>query len=271
MAVDEGHCSKKIIKQLFSDYNMQIINPNQTGDYHLHSLNYSDGLNTIDELVHWAGIFGLKEIAITDHSQATIEKHGLARKGFRKIVQTERRWQNVHDNGVNVIFGVEGDVLNSEGDICDQIQGVEGDFLVLSLHKDVYSAGFSGDYKFTGDFKFPSDASAKPDFSKVTQAYCRALERHHQKIKVLGHPCIKQPHQQYLDIVAVTELANHYGIPLEFNCANFTRGKTDLEQLKKMLDRAERIYINSDAHSLYELKMVRSAGFKYLEEKGYIK
>ncbi len=254
---------------------MQIINPGQTGDYHMHSLNYSDGLNTIDELVHWAEVFGLQEIAITDHSQATIERHGLARKGFRKIVQTEHRWQNVHDNGVNVIFGVEGDILNADGDICDQIQGVEGNFLVLSLHKDVYSAGFPRDYKFMGDFKFSSQDSAshdsaKTDFTKVTQTYCQVLERHHQKISVLGHPCIKFPHQQYLDIVAVTELANHYGIPLEFNCANFIRGKTDLNQLKKMLEHAERIYVNSDAHSLYELKTVRSAGFKFLKEQGYI-
>ncbi len=226
---------------------MQIVNPDSR-DYHMHSLNYSDGLNTIDELVHWAGVFGLREIAITDHSQATLDKSSLARKGYRGIVQTERRWKNVHDNGVNVIFGVEGDILNEEGDICDQIQGKKGDFLVLSLHKEVYSG----------------------DFTKVTDAYCQAIKRFGREIAVLGHPCINAPYQQQLDITAVTRRANQYGVPLEFNCANLVNGKTNLQQLKLMLDTAEQIYVNSDAHTLHELKTLRAAGFAYLWEKGYL-
>jgi len=226
---------------------MKIVNPNNS-DYHIHSLNYSDGLNTIDELVHWAGVFGLREIAITDHSQAALDKSGLARKGYRSIVQTEHRWRNVHENGVNVIFGVEGDILNEDGDICDQIQGKKGDFLVLSLHKEVYSG----------------------DPTKVTQAYCQAIKRFGKEIGVLGHPCINAPHQEHLDIKAVTRTANQYGIPLEFNCANLINGKTNLQQLKLMLDNAEQIYVNSDAHTLHELKMLRPAGFDYLRKNGYL-
>lgn len=226
---------------------MRIVNPDNS-DYHMHSLNYSDGLNTIDELVQWAGVFGLREIAITDHSQAALDKSGLAKKGYRGIVQTEHRWKNVHDNGVNVIFGVEGDILNEDGDICDQIQGKKGDFLVLSLHDKVYSG----------------------DFRKVTDAYCRAIERFGKEIAVLGHPCINAPHQEYLDIEAVTRMANQYGVPLEFNCANLINGKTNLQQLKLMLDSAEQIYVNSDAHTLHELKTGRALGFDYLRKNGYL-
>ena len=42
-------------------------------DYHVHSLNYSDGMNTIDEIVQYAGKIGMKKIVITDHSQALID------------------------------------------------------------------------------------------------------------------------------------------------------------------------------------------------------
>lgn len=51
---------------------MKILNPGNSGDFHMHSINFSDGFNTIDELVIHAGKIGLKKIAITDHSQATI-------------------------------------------------------------------------------------------------------------------------------------------------------------------------------------------------------
>ncbi len=223
---------------------MKIVNPNGS-DYHMHSLNYSDGLNTIDELVHWAGIFGLEEIAITDHSQATLDKSGFAKKGHRSIL---KRWQNVHDNGVNVIFGIEGDILNENGDICDHIQGKKSDFLVLSLHKEIYSG----------------------NFNKVTDAYCRAIERFSKEIKVLGHPCIKAPYQEHLDIEVLTRTANEHGIPLEFNCANLVNGKTDLEKLRKMLNLADQVYVNSDAHTLYELKTVRALGFTFLRDNGYL-
>ena len=43
-------------------------------DYHIHSLNYSDGMNTVDEIVQYAGKIGMKKIIITDHSQAVIDK-----------------------------------------------------------------------------------------------------------------------------------------------------------------------------------------------------
>ncbi|MBI2103297.1 PHP domain-containing protein [Candidatus Woesearchaeota archaeon] len=224
---------------------MEIINPDGR-DYHMHSLNYSDGLNTIDELVIFAGRFGLEEIAITDHSDAALKASGLAMKTYRGIVQKEGRWQNIH-NDVRVIFGVEGDILNENGDICDTIQGKEGDFLVLSLHKEVYQG----------------------DFSRVTEAYCRALEHFAAKIKVLGHPCIKAPYQQHLDIVAVTELANQLGVAMEFNCANLVNEKTDKKQEDKMLTRAERVYVNSDAHTLHELKTARAEGFAFLREYWY--
>lgn len=228
---------------------MHIINPDQTGDYHMHSLNYSDGLNTIDELADWAGKFGLKEIAITDHSQAALDKSGLAKKGHRGIVQRERRWQNIHDNDVKVIFGVEGDILNEAGDICDTIQGQTGDFLVLSLHKEVYTG----------------------DLSKVTDAYCRAIERFAGRVHVLGHPCIKGPYQQHLDIEAVTDLANQNGVALELNCANLVNGKTDFEKVCKMLARADQVYVNSDAHTLYELKIARAVGFQFLRDNRFLK
>jgi len=72
-------------------------------DYHMHSINYSDGMNTIDELVQYAGKIGMKKIVITDHSQAYVKKANLLPPSPRTSI--ERR-VNVH-NDVEVEFGVE--------------------------------------------------------------------------------------------------------------------------------------------------------------------
>lgn len=42
-----------------------IIN-NQNSDFHIHSV-FSDGCATVEEIVQYAWVIGIEEIAITDH------------------------------------------------------------------------------------------------------------------------------------------------------------------------------------------------------------
>lgn len=49
-----------------------------------------------------------------------------------------KRWENVF-NDVKVRFGIEGDLLNEKGDICDHIQNKKSDFLILSTHTSSYT------------------------------------------------------------------------------------------------------------------------------------
>ncbi|MCX6709183.1 MAG: PHP domain-containing protein [Candidatus Woesearchaeota archaeon] len=217
---------------------MRIVNPGRE-DGHIHSLNFSDGLNTIDEIVQYAGVLGLKKIAITDHSQATLDHYGVAKKTFRKLVD---RWKNVF-NKVEVAFGVEADLLNRDGDVCFDIDGVDSDFVILSAHNDVFQN--------------------KP--KRITQAYVNAIKRYHERIDCIGHPDFKY-FAKDVDIGQVTGAANDHGIPMEFNTGNFVRGYSDLRVLEKILARSRMVMVNSDAHNLYELKYNRKAGFKYLKE-----
>ncbi|MCB9206325.1 MAG: PHP domain-containing protein [Ignavibacteriales bacterium] len=223
---------------------MEIVNPGNE-DYHMHSINYSDGLNTIDEIVKFAGEIGLKKIAITDHNQAYLDARTFPRKSYRGII---KRWQNVFNN-VKVEFGVEADILNSKGDVCMDIQGEIPELIILSTHQ-------SPPYQ--------------EDSKTITEGYLNAIERFHDKINFLGHPCSVY-HGENVDIIAVTELCNKYEIPLEVNGANLATNRTNLNKLKQMLSIADQIYVNSDAHTLNELKTVRRKAFQYLRENGYIK
>ena len=168
---------------------MKILNTIHE-DYHIHSMNYSDGMNTIDEIVQYAGKIWLKKIAITDHSQALIDANKLALRNFR---WSARHWKNVH-NDVEVIIGIEWDILNQAGDCCFDIQWITSDFLILSCHEIVY---------------------AKNNWSMehMTEAYLNAIERYHDKIKFIGHPCKKWT-AEFIDIKKVVEAANKYHIPL---------------------------------------------------------
>ncbi len=215
---------------------MRIVNPGPE-DFHVHSLCFSDGLNTVDEIAHFSGLFGLRRVVITDHSQAYLDARGFARKTTRTAVG---RWRNVH-NDVDVCFGVEADLLNRHGDICDHIQGYQGDFLVLSAHEKPFA----------------------DDPRCITEAYVRAIERHAARIGVIGHPCAVY-FAQWVDIDEVVRCANDHGVPLELNCANLVNGRTEVRLLRRMLQTADAVMVNSDAHTLHELREAREAGFAFL-------
>lgn len=60
-----------ILKSMKKDLLEKIINFDAR-DFHMHTSSFSDGLNTIDELVGFATKLGFEEICITDHSDAPV-------------------------------------------------------------------------------------------------------------------------------------------------------------------------------------------------------
>ena len=222
---------------------MKIINSGISGDYHIHSSTFSDGFNSIDEIVIAAGQLGYKEVAITDHSQALLDAYGIAMKTHYDLIDSGR-WINIH-NKVSVTFGVEADLLNTDGDICDNIQGITPKFVILSAHKKVYSG----------------------DLNRIKLAYLNAIERYGKDIDILGHLCNKQI-AKFLstnDIIQIVEAANDSAIALELNCANLVYGKTYLNHLKTMLTHARNLYVNSDSHTMNEFIGLREKGFQFLK------
>lgn len=227
---------------------MKILNDDVSGDYHIHSSSISDGMNSIDEIVIQAGKLKYKEIAITDHNQDYLNGYNFHARTHYNIISSGR-WKNIH-NAVKIIFGVEADLLNEKGDICDNIQNFSPEFMILSTHKKIYRG--------------------KP--SKIKEGYFNAIERYGGKIKLLGHLCSKQ-FSEYLttkDIIEIVEAAKDAGIPVELNCANLVNGKTCERNLKALLSCCDSLYVNSDAHTLYELVNLRSEGFKYLKMRSYL-
>jgi DNA polymerase (family 10) len=215
----------------------------------MHTSSFSDGIQTWDELVQYAWVIGLEEIAITDHSQACIEK---MRINHSMYVWATARWslrtrKNVY-NDVRVIIGVEADILDEEWNCCFDIQWKQSDFVVLSAHLDVYSW--------------------KPE--TVTDATIKAIERFHEKIDCIWHPCNNADFGEWYDIRKLIEVANFYKIPLEINAKNLMKWKTNVDKLHLLLKKTDRLYLNSDAHNAYELKESRTYAKNFLIEHWYI-
>ena len=138
-----------------------IIN-DQNSDYHIHST-FSDWWPTVEEIVQYTWVLGMNEIAITDHSDHAVnilkERCGICPSGAR---YTLKNWINVH-NDVKVIFWVEWDVLNEDGDVCLTNQQIEWDFIVLSVHYNWYLS----------------------NHETATKWLLNAIERYHEKINLI--------------------------------------------------------------------------------------
>lgn len=215
----------------------KVIN-SRDEDCHVHTSTFSDGFNSVDEVVIHAGKIGIKKIVLTDHCQFYLDQYGYGKKTHRNIAN---RWENIH-NDVEVKFGVESDIINVQGDISTDIQGIESDYIILSAHPKVYTG---------------ADKS-------ITRSYLNAIERHSEKIMFLGHLCSKY-FEQSIDVIPIIELAMEKGVAFELNYTNLMGRKTNVSNLEKMLSRVTYLYVNSDAHTLGELSRCRQGGFKFLE------
>ena len=188
----------------------------------------------------------MENIAITDHSDHLMKRlqelYWIYPCGWWRTKLKHRK--NVHNN-VNVIFWVEWDVINEDGDISTTIQNIEWDFIILSVHLDWYSS--------------------EPE--TVTKWLLNAIERYHDKINLIGHLHDSKQLWKFLDIRPIVELANKFWIPLEFNHWTFKK-RSIKEHLDYILKNAKSIYVNSDAHTLSDLETKRKDCYDYLKELG---
>lgn len=140
---------------------------------------------------------------------------------------------------------MEGDVINEQGDVCLEIQGLKPDLILLAIHPDCYLS----------------------NPSTVTTGLLRAIEKHHHEIACICHPYDRNQCGEYFDIKQIVDIANHYHIPIEFNAKTLYAGNVIEEKLDYVLENADEVYVNSDAHTLRDLKELRKFAFAYLKEK----
>ncbi|WP_404305083.1 DNA polymerase/3'-5' exonuclease PolX [Neorhodopirellula lusitana] len=203
------------------------------GDLHMHT-NATDGQNTIREMADAAIALGLQYIAITDHSKRVSMAGGL--DGEKLLAQWEiiDEVRKEYEGRLTILKGIECDILEAGGmDLPDEVLS-QGDWILASVH---YGQ------------KQPRD--------QITDRILGAIENPH--VDCIAHPTghlLNRRDAYDVDMDAVMQAAKEHGKYLELN-ANPAR--LDLNDVH--LAAAKRlgipIVINTDAHSIYGLEVMR--------------
>ena len=214
------------------------------GVIHTHT-GYSDGMNTVAEMAHYAQKKGYAYLGITDHSKSAFYANGL------KEDRVQEQWREIDAANAElfnfkILKGIESDILYEGGlDYADDI--LRGfDFVIASVHSQL-----------------------KMNEEKATARLIKAIENPFTTI--LGHPTGRLllsragypiDHKKVIDACAANKVA------IELN-ANPYRLDMDWTWIQYAREKNVYVAINPDAHScngiddiLYGIFTARKGGLE---------
>ena len=211
------------------------------GDYHTHTKysRHGHGKGTVLENASVASNKGLKQIAISDHGFNHMF-YGVRRREIPQV--REDIWNAKEVTGVDVLLGVEANLISSDGAIDVKIEDLEYlDILLMGFHnlvrmdsnKDFFKINIAN--MLSGVF-----APSKELINRNTTAFLKALDKY--PIDIITHLNYGCP----VDTLAVAKLAKEKGTYVELNGKriNFTE-----QEIVTMASEGVNFIINSDAHS----------------------
>ena len=193
-------------------------------ELHAHTI-ASDGKMTIDQLVAEAKLRGFHTVAVTDHSQASIQANGLSPKRLREHIEAVHE-ANDRIKGITILAGSEVDI-HADGRLdYDDTLLAELDIVIASPH-----------------------SALRQDAKAATKRLVTAIS--HPLVHVLGHPTgriINKREGLHPDINALIEAAIEHNTALEIN-ANYLRLDLRDVHVRAAVDAGALIAINTDAHT----------------------
>lgn len=210
----------------------ELITPDDIkGDLQTHS-NWSDGGNTIKELVSEAESRGYRYIAITDHSQGLIIANGLSAMELEERMEEIRRVQENTD--VRILNGIEVDIkkdgsLDMATDVLEDL-----DIVLGAVHSN-----------------FAMDA--KEQTARITDAFSTGL------IDIFAHPTgrkIGEREPYGVNLNEIISAAVDYDVALEINASPV---RLDLGSLnaRRAMEAGAKISIGTDAHGLQHMEFMK--------------
>lgn len=209
----------------------RIVRPEDIrGDLQMHST-YSDGKNTLSEMVEACAARGYEYMAVTDHSPS-LYMTGVKPADFRKQYAEVDRLQEEHDE-IRILKSAEVDILADGALDLDDALLEEMDIVVISVHS-----------RFNLSRK------------EMTERITRAMR--HPHVNILAHPTgrlINKREPYPLDIERVMEVAGEHGVMLELNSQPDRLDLRDFH-LQMAREAGVKIVISTDAHRVAELDYI---------------
>lgn len=203
------------------------------GDFHVHT-EWSDGSNTIQQVVDSAAERGYEFVTITDHSQSMKIAGGLSPEDLRKQIAEVRKADSAAGGRLRVLAGTEVDI-KSDGSL---------DFPKTLLNDlDVVVASVHSRFKMEKD--------------EMTKRVVAAVES--GTMDILGHPTgrlIGERTGYQLDLQKVFEAARSSGVSMEIN--SFPN-RLDLGDIncRTAKEAGVRMAIGTDSHHVDQMGFIR--------------
>lgn len=199
------------------------------GDLHAHT-NWSDGRNTLRDMVEAAKAEGFEYIAITDHSVSSIVANGLDRERLLQQIEQVREL-DTQIEGIKVLAGSEVDIR--EDGRLDFPEGIlaQLDIVVASVHSH---------------FRLSEE--------RMTRRIVRAIES--PFVHIIGHPTgrlLGRRPMYSLNLEKIIAAAAENGTVLEINSSP---SRLDLgpEFVRLAKHAGVQLAVNTDAHAISHLE-----------------
>lgn len=198
------------------------------GIFHVHT-SYSDGTNSLRELLNYTREAGYEYIGIADHSQSAYYAGGLKEEDIKRQQEEIEKLREEYPD-IGIYSGIESDI-KSDGslDYPDRILK-RFDFVIASVH-----------------------SALKMSSEKMTERLVRALS--HPLVTMLGHPTgrlLLGREESPLDMERIFQVSYENNVIMELN-ASPARLDLDWRYLKRAGELGLLISINPDAHRMEEI------------------
>jgi DNA polymerase (family 10) len=198
-------------------------------ELHTHS-NWSDGVNTIEEMARGAMARGLKTLAVSDHSGGLGIAGGLKPEGLKERQKEFEKVQQLLGGNITLLGGSEVEIkadgtLDYDDETLDWL-----DIVVASLHTSL---------------RQPRDV--------ITARLVNAIRNPH--VDIIGHASGRLlPNREGADLDwdVVLQEAKNSGVAFEINASPF-RLDLDEAHVRQAVEMGIPIFINTDAHAVEQL------------------
>ncbi|MDN5317785.1 MAG: polymerase [Thermoanaerobacterium sp.] len=195
------------------------------GVFHVHTI-YSDGANTLSEMVNAARDRGYKIIGITDHSKSAFYANGLKEEDIlRQLDEIDELNHKYAD--IKILKGIESDILKDGSLDYDEDILKRFYFVIASVHSS---------------FKMSKDDMTKRIIKAIKNKYT----------KIIGHLTgrLLLARDGYdIDVYKVIDIAAEYGKIIEINASPY-RLDLDWRYIKYAKEKGVKFAICPDAHRI---------------------
>lgn len=215
-----------------SKYNLPLLIrlADLRGDLHVHSM-WSDGADTIEDLVKAAIDRKYEYLAICDHSKHLAIANGLDEERLQKQIIHIHELNDQLEN-LQLLSGIEVDILpDGSFDLSDEVLA-ETDLVIAALHLP---------------------RKTKVPVTDLLVAACQ-----HELVDILAHPTgriINERPSFSLDFPRVLDAAKQYGTILEINSS--PRLDLSPELSRRAKNAGIKFAVNTDAHRINQLDTMR--------------